>query len=378
MSTPRYALLALLPLASACGNVRYPVQQDGQPGDTTGSEAIDRRMPGVEASTASYPVDLLFMVDNSNSMEPKQQALTAAFPRLIEGLRHAKFGGKLPDLRIGVVSSDPGVGTSYTVPSCTAGGDGGKLQNKARLGACPVPRDPWISYNAGVTNIADGPVDPVERVKVAFSCIATLGTGGCGFEQPLESLRRALDPKLKVNPGFLRDEALLVIFLITDEDDCSVSDPTLLDPSATATYGDLNSYRCTRFGVACNESLSTVGAKTGCKPAGDKLHTTADYISFFSGLKPAGKVILAALAGPTSFVKVGQDGTSLLLEPSCQSSNGSAAPAVRVEAVVTGVGSGSFFNAGIDASEAPVSLNVCTLDLEPALRFLAKKIVATF
>jgi hypothetical protein len=373
MMPPLLRVLSLLTglAGTACGSVRYPI------GGDSGADAMGDRTTVVDTKHR-YLVDLLFVIDNSNSMEPKQKALTAAFPKLIEGL---KVGGSLPDLHVGVVSSDLGTGP-YSISTCeTIGGDGGKLHSKAGQLApagCPTPSDSWISISDGATNISSGPADPVERVKAAFTCIASLGVAGCGFEQPLESVRHALDPALAVNPGFLRDEALLVVFFITDEDDCSASDPTIYDPNATTTFGPMDSYRCTRFGLQCNEDLATTGAKTGCKPGGTTLFPPAAYISFFSGLKPKGKVLLAALAGPTSFLKVTTEGSSLMVEPTCQTTNGAAAPALRLEAVITGLAGGSFFNAGIDASEAPVSLNVCNLELDPALRFLAKKIVTAF
>jgi hypothetical protein len=62
-------------------------------------------------------------------------------------------------------------------------------------------------------------------VAGAFSCIAQLGPDGCGYEQSLEAMYRALDPA--VNPGFIRDDAALAVLFITDEDDCSARDTSL-------------------------------------------------------------------------------------------------------------------------------------------------------
>ena len=170
-------------------------------------------------------IDILFMIDNSNSMEPKQANLASNFPKLIEALRSPKLGPvgpgvpcsasnpggcKLPNLHIGVISSDLGAGT-YSFESCeTPGGDGGKLHSGpgklAPLG-CPTPKDAWILYQdaagGAVTNVQNATsIDPVEQVKQAFSCIAYLGPGGCGFEHQLESAHKALTPG--TNPGFLR------------------------------------------------------------------------------------------------------------------------------------------------------------------------------
>jgi hypothetical protein len=56
-----------------------------------------------------------------------------------------------------------------------------------------------------------------------FTCAAKLGTGGDGNEKPIDALRAALSPELNgpggCNEGFLRDDALLVVVLITDEED---------------------------------------------------------------------------------------------------------------------------------------------------------------
>lgn len=57
--------------------------------------------------------------------------------------------------------------------------------------------------------------------------MATIGTGGCGWERQLEAVERALTVHALPggeNDGFLRDEALLAVVLMTDEDDCAVAD----------------------------------------------------------------------------------------------------------------------------------------------------------
>jgi hypothetical protein len=66
-------------------------------------------------------VDLLFVVDNSSGMGEKQQALARAFPALLAPLRTATGG--LPDLRVGVVSSDMGAPGSR-LAECGASGRG--------------------------------------------------------------------------------------------------------------------------------------------------------------------------------------------------------------------------------------------------------------
>ena len=115
-----------------------------------------------------------------------------------------------------------------------------------------------------------------------FACIASLGTGGCGFEQQLEAAaqgavalgrsaagrrrqeshqlphrrarRRHVRPRRQREPGFLRNDpteglSLIAIILITDEDDCSSANthhftpPTYLDPNDPLAAQPMN-LRC--------------------------------------------------------------------------------------------------------------------------------------
>jgi hypothetical protein len=317
--------------------------------------------------TLETKVDLLFVVDNSGSMEQEQQNLAEQFPKLIEALRVDDFGGRIPDVHIGVITTDLGAG-SYGLPSCeVSGGDGAALQNTPRVAGCNAPTDKWISYEfeGGQTNIAGCKGDGVECVKDSFSCIARVGLQGCGFESPLEAARRALDAKLQLNPGFLRDDALLAVVFITDEDDCSARNPQLFDPSQqslTDPLGPLTSFRCFEFGIQCDvNDRNKVGPRKNCKPAGDWLYKVEDYIKFFAGIKGSkDRVLMAAIAGPTSPVTVGKDGQNPSLGASCQSGSGFAVPALRIGSVIQ----------AFDGSVA----SICDNDFGPALAAIGASI----
>jgi hypothetical protein len=329
-------------------------------------------------------VDILFVIDDSGSMEQEQANLLNNFPKLVEALRSPKLGAdasgkpcndsdksgcKIPNVHLGVVSSDLGAG-NFGLPSCEqSGGLGGKLQNKARTAGCPTPTQAYISYTEGQTNISGCQGDAIECVKQAFTCIARLGIQGCGFESQLEAARKALTEG--VNPGFLRKDAFLAIVFITDEDDCSAQNATLFDPSQqglTDPLGPLTSFRCFEFGIKCDvNDRNAVGARQNCVPSNDQpyLFPVGDYIDFFKKLKGSeDRVIMAAIAGPTSPVIVGKDGQNPALQPSCQTAQGGVAvPAIRIESV-------------IKAFDGQVT-TVCTNDFSPALEALGKKIVAS-
>jgi hypothetical protein len=342
-----------------------------------------------------YQVDLLFMVDNTEQQE--QVNLAQSFPKMLEALRSPRLGGPrctaanrqacpIPDLHVGVVSSDLGAG-SYSLPSCEVqGGDGGKLQRTPRRPGCPAPSDPWVSYQDGVTNVPSPNPDLVEQVSEAFQCIAELGAGGCGFEHQLESVKRALegcgvpDYSCTVNPGFARRGSLLAVFWETDEDDCSAQKGQLFDPSQQGLddpLGPLTSFRCTELGLKCDEPLREPGIKHNCAPGGDWLYPVQRYVDFFKGVRPPGHVLLSALAGPTNpdrTLEIVREGSNVVQRPACQSINGTAVPGIRIKAVVDAFGAAGHFNQGIDPAGQSVEVSVCSVDYSPALRLLGQAI----
>jgi MYXO-CTERM domain-containing protein len=291
------------------------------------------------AEAAPAPkLDVLVLVDNSNSMGEEQSAFNQAFPRFIEGLIGANTGDPLPDLHIGVISSNMGAG-GHNIQSCGGAGDDGALQASPRLAGCTAPfPERFIKDEVGpdgMTRVQNysGPLQDT------LACIATLGIGGCGFEQQLASVRRALDPAQVMNAGFLRDDAALAIVIISDEDDCSASDPLIFSdsPGNETTLGPLSSFRCTEFGVRCDGAniARGPGSYTTCEPRTDSYLSdplaTAAYIKSLKS--DPGQVVVAVINAPTSPFTVAADAEGRpRLEPSCTSGFGSAAPGVRLQA----------------------------------------------
>jgi hypothetical protein len=289
-------------------------------------ECVDNRCELGEVPPAAG-VDLLFVIDNSNSMGEEQNALTDlymdGFLRALEAAH-----GSRPDLHIGVISSDLGAGTDQ-LPGC-AMSDRGVLQNRG----CAQVSDRYL------VDLDDGAggrtVNYTGTLTSAVSCIARLGTLGCGFEQHLGSLRRALDPATVENAGFLRDDAALAIVILADEDDCTAIDTRLYDAAQTQ-LGPQTSYRCFEHGVVCTPDEPRQGPKAGCRPRSGSPWTAdvvaiADYVK---SRKPPGWVAVTTIVGPSQPVVVGTDPftpANLTLEPSCVSQDGLAAPAIRLEA----------------------------------------------
>lgn len=299
-------------------------------------------------TSASRDVDLLFVIDDSNTMADKQAALASSFPALIQPLQG--LVGGLPNLHIGVITTD--MGTQGTVaaepgPSIGTVGQGG-CGGRGKDGALTVNgaavsgtfvRDIQMPDGSRQTNYSGSLAD-------VFGQMARVGNTGCGFEQPLHAMRRAL-ANHPSNAGFLRASALLAVIVVADEDDCSIKSPALFDVDTTM-YGRLQSFRCTRFGVTCSsggttpDEMDTLGTKGGCtdNPTSDLVDQVQPYADFLKSLKggDAGRVVVGGLIGPSTPVIVeerplpGSGELARALKHSCDSGTGTVVgdPGVRL------------------------------------------------
>jgi len=310
--------------------------------------------------TPRNKVDLLFMIDDSLSMITKQTELRNRLPGLFQQISDLATMGAPASFHIGVVDSDMGAGLNTA--NCKAGGDGGRLRTAASdASTTPPPANcagfalsadaPYIDYDSGSGTSNTGTLG----VSDALSCLASVGDMGCGFEAPLEAVYQALtSPSL--NPGFLRDDALLVVVLLTDEDDCSAPPDTALfenTPAAMATYGVLHSFRCTQFGITCDGKAldGSAVSTTSCTPVvGGPLYDVSRYQALFAagGLKQsASDVLLVSIAAPPTPFSVDVSspcadqvsvGSCPILEHSCTGSSNPmffGDPAVRLHTVMS-------------------------------------------
>jgi anti-sigma regulatory factor (Ser/Thr protein kinase) len=151
-------------------------------------------------------VDILAVINNAGSTVPPQCYLPAYRSLFETVLDDPACGGaaercRTADLRVGVVSGDLGTGPNV-YGSCTPGGDEGRLQDRPRISGCTPPRDPWLSYEGGDTNVPGDGADARARFLQGFECIGNLHAGawGCSLQQPLESTLRTLSTKF-INQG---------------------------------------------------------------------------------------------------------------------------------------------------------------------------------
>jgi hypothetical protein len=168
---------------------------------------------------------------------------------------------------------------------------------------CTPPNGNFISDIEGT---AGGPriTNYAGSLEDTFSCIATLGPNGCGFEQHLGSLKKALVGN-PANAGFLRPDAFLAIVIISDEDDCTASNPRLYDPSSSlqGELGPFADFRCFEWGWECDEGTMSrsAGQYSNCRPrrSSPYLSHPDSFVEDIKRLKTdPSKIIVATLMGP--------------------------------------------------------------------------------
>ena len=163
-------------------------------------------------------LDLLFVIDNSRSMRDEQDSLARSFPNFIDVVEQVLDA---TDFHIMVVSTggdrhdedEPALD-----PEACDEIQGAGKRSSADGEDCGIAGG--LSYMAdGQPNLAD-----------TFSCMARVGTDGSAFEEPMDAALAATSDALnavgRCNAGFLRRDAILVVTLVTDEEDrASTGDP---------------------------------------------------------------------------------------------------------------------------------------------------------
>jgi len=162
---------------------------------------------GPEVERGCRKVDFLFVIDDSGSMAEQQSRLLDSFPGFIDAIQ-ASLEGTVGSYHVGVVTSDAYAGNA---PSCNSLGD--LVTRTAGADAAERQCTPFAAGHRFATEQDD--------LSVKFPCMAQVGTSGSPLEQPVTAAIAALDPAKAgfggCNQHFLRDDAILVLVLLTDD-----------------------------------------------------------------------------------------------------------------------------------------------------------------
>ena len=207
-----------------------PAEGGVPPGEDSGV-----KNPDAIGATTSSKVDLLLVVDNSASMGDKSKLLGSSLSPLLKKVAEAG------DVHVGVINTSLGA----------MGGDvcGDGAQNSlAHLRTVGPGSAPLASAAKGFLSYGGGGSTNIDSfIADATTLVNGVGENGCGLEAQLESAYRFLvqpDPwqtvtlsatnlaqldgvdatLLAQRKAFLRPDSLVVVVMITDEDD-STADP---------------------------------------------------------------------------------------------------------------------------------------------------------
>lgn len=154
-------------------------------------------------------VDFLFVIDNSESMQPHQDNLRRSFGPFINGINSTL--DDVDDYHVGIVTTD-----AYRDNAVDC----------RELGALVTSVDAPGPNRTECGPFADGErfMTQNDDLTATFNCAANVGTDGSREEEPMKALRRAIGGSTypwypHCNNDFIRDDALLVSVIITDEGD---------------------------------------------------------------------------------------------------------------------------------------------------------------
>jgi hypothetical protein len=194
--------------------------------------------------TGCQKVDFLFVIDNSGSMADEQKNLKDSFPGFMNGIRETL---KAQDFHIMAVDTD--AESSFQTMSCTNGEcqctlapgccidvceQGNKSCNGDLCTDIEPQKDCRIALGSGrVDDGAGNDCDIADDrrfmladqpdLDASFACVASVGIDGDAEERPMDAMLAAISKPFNesdgCNAGFLRDDAILVVTFITDEEE---------------------------------------------------------------------------------------------------------------------------------------------------------------
>lgn len=189
-----------------------PAAEDGAVPASGGGVTLPRE-PDVfrPPETGCQKIDFLFAIDNSSSMDDEQENLTRSFPGFIRVMQQV-LGAK--DVHIMVVSTG-GDREDEDEPALDAEACE-EIQGAGR-------RTDADGVDCGIQGGLSFMSAEQPDLEGTFSCAAQVGTDGSAVEEPMDAVLAAtgaaLNGRGRCNAGFLRDDALLVVTVITDEED---------------------------------------------------------------------------------------------------------------------------------------------------------------
>jgi hypothetical protein len=172
---------------------------------------------GLPVSDECAKVDVLYVIDNSPSMYEEQQTLIANFGNFVTDMQSALVD--VQSYHIGVITSDDYQDGGWI--------DDGANTVNAQAIECQHLGGLVVQAHSGLCKpFADGNnfITENDNLATKFECIANVGEDGDSDEYMGDALINLLQEG-QLNTGcdanFIRDDAMLIIVMLTDENDSS-------------------------------------------------------------------------------------------------------------------------------------------------------------
>lgn len=245
-------------------------------------------------------VDILWVVDSSGSMAPKQAKLQSAFNGFISQL----------------VSAQPPI--DFHIAVATTDTDDPNTRGKLLGWSVGAQSGDYIACTpqtggGSLCNTSPTPNDLASAVTAFNGMITAVGISGSASEKPLLNTYLTLTNPLNIDgaqPAFIRADASLYVIVVSDEDDSSCS-PLVEQTVCTADPG----CRCASDSVL--SSSAGFGATT----------YFTRFLETYKGYGNADLVALAAVVGDNQGPVPSQFGDPNMHEGCCTSLNGDPCPA---------------------------------------------------
>jgi hypothetical protein len=232
-------------------------------------------------------IDLLFMIDNSISMADKQQILAEAVPQLVTRLIQPATDpvtGKeefkpVVDIHIGVISSSVGGHGGDQCSKTGAASNPSQYDNAHLIGSVRPNLQSYQNLGflwwdpTGQKATPPGEGNAGNLNSNFASHVTATGETGCGYEASLEAWYRFLvDPNppadvvvnnnvaeitgvddvvLQQRKDFLRQDSLVAIIMLSDENDCSIVDGGVNWIAAQTSNPNNTAFHLPRATAAC-------------------------------------------------------------------------------------------------------------------------------
>ncbi|MBW2522704.1 MAG: hypothetical protein JRI23_00950, partial [Deltaproteobacteria bacterium] len=282
-------------------------------------------------------VDLLLTIDNSRSMADKQAILGSAVPALIGSLTNppcvdeegmpaqdqptgpssacpsdtTRIFPPVTDLHLGVISTsigDHGGDVCPTLPPPSANDDQARLIARSPGGGSVATYDDlgFLAWDPDGELTPPGETSAQALTDDLRTMVLGAGQQGCGYEAPLESWYRFLidpDPYLTIEEDagravmsgtdstilqqrrdFLRPDSLVIIMMLSDENDCSIRDGSQYFYAAKSQTS-AGQYHLPRAQITCESDPNDPCCRScgqtddGCPPKGAECDGSHDVLS---------------------------------------------------------------------------------------------------